>query len=75
MQYSTSGIGNIQRYSSPTVKQHLQGEAYFIRGMLYFELVKLFGDVPLYLAPTRSVQNTLNPAHRGLRFTTASSAI
>jgi len=52
---------NIQRYSSPTVKQHLQGEAYFIRGMLYFELVKLFGDVPLYLAPTRSVQNTLIP--------------
>jgi len=46
---------NITDYSKPEIKKHLQGEAYFIRGMLYFELVRLFGDVPLQLFPTKSV--------------------
>jgi len=48
-------FGNITDYSEPEVKDHLQGEAYFIRGMLYFDLVRLFGDVPLQLFPTKSV--------------------
>ena len=51
-------IENIEKYSSPEVKNHLQGEAYFLRGMLYFELVKLFGDVPLQLFPTTEVEAT-----------------
>lgn len=52
---------NIQMYSSPLVKNHLQGEAYFIRGMLYFELAKLFGDVPLQLFATTSTSEALIP--------------
>lgn len=50
---------NISNYSSAEVKNHLQGEAYFLRGMLYFELVRLFGDIPLQLFPTSSIQNTV----------------
>ena len=54
-------IENIDNYSSPDVKNHLKGEAYFIRGMLYFELAKLFGDVPLQLFPTTDADETLIP--------------
>ncbi len=52
---------NINNYSSSEVKNHLQGEAYFLRGMLYFELVKLYGDVPLQITPTSNVSETLKP--------------
>jgi starch-binding outer membrane protein, SusD/RagB family len=51
----------INKYSSIDVKNHLQGEAYFIRGMLYFELAKLFGDVPLKLTPTSTINDALIP--------------
>ncbi len=52
---------NILKYSKPEVKDHLQGEAYFLRGMLYFELVRLFGDVPLQLFSTKSVSESKIP--------------
>jgi len=42
-------------YSSPEIKNHIQGEGYFMRGMLYFELVKLFGELPLQDFPTTKV--------------------
>lgn len=32
-------------------KEALLGEAYFLRGLLYFELVRFFGEVPLQLEP------------------------
>jgi len=46
---------NMPVYSSPEIKNHIQGEAYFMRGMLYFELVKLFGELPLQDFPTTKV--------------------
>jgi starch-binding outer membrane protein, SusD/RagB family len=52
---------NITDYSEPEIKNHLQGEAYFLRGMLYFELVKLFGDIPLQLKSTKSVSESQIP--------------
>lgn len=51
-------IKNIEDYSSEDVKNHLAGEAYFIRGMLHFELVKLFGDIPLQITATTEIENT-----------------
>ena len=33
------------------VKDDLIGEAHFLRGLLYFELVRFFGEVPLQLEP------------------------
>lgn len=35
-------------------KDKIAGETYMIRGMMYFYLVRLFGDVPLHLKPTES---------------------
>jgi hypothetical protein len=46
----------ITKYSSEAAKNHILGEAHFIRGMMYFELVKLFGDIPLYNTPTKSIE-------------------
>lgn len=52
---------NIKNYSKPEIRNHLQGEAYFLRGMLYFDLVRLFGDVPLQLFSTKNAAETLIP--------------
>jgi hypothetical protein len=35
-------------------RDEILGEAYFIRGLLYFNLVKLYGGVPLRLEPTEN---------------------
>jgi hypothetical protein len=48
----------METYSSQEVKDHLQGEGYFMRGMLYFELVKLFGDIPYQDFPTTVVEGS-----------------
>ncbi|MBE0646360.1 MAG: RagB/SusD family nutrient uptake outer membrane protein [Bacteroidales bacterium] len=34
------------------LKERILGEAYFLRGLFYFNLVRFFGDVPLVLKPT-----------------------
>jgi hypothetical protein len=36
------------------LKDDLLGEAYFMRGLLYFELVRFYGDVPIVLEATKS---------------------
>ncbi len=54
-------VENMDGYSSESVKNHLKGEAYFIRGMLYFELVKLFGGVPLQISAATDVAGTKIP--------------
>ena len=51
-------IQNIPQYynqSSPTYNTRL-GEAHFLRGGAYFELVKQFGGVPLKLVPSTSAE-------------------
>ncbi|WP_316834739.1 RagB/SusD family nutrient uptake outer membrane protein [Pedobacter nutrimenti] len=40
---------------TPAVKQHLLGEAYFMRAFYYFYLVNLYGDVPLVLSTDYTV--------------------
>ncbi|MCO6498009.1 MAG: RagB/SusD family nutrient uptake outer membrane protein [Chitinophagaceae bacterium] len=37
---------------SPALKDNLLGQAYLIRGMIYFNLVRMYGGVPLRLKPT-----------------------
>lgn len=39
-------------YSDTTLKQSRKGEMLFIRALLYFNLVRLYGDVPLVTAET-----------------------
>jgi starch-binding outer membrane protein, SusD/RagB family len=41
----------------PVIKNKIVGEAHFLRGLLYFNLVRMFGGVPLHSAPVTS-QNT-----------------
>ncbi len=36
---------------SETVRKRSLGEAYFLRGFYYYSLVRLYGDVPFYIAP------------------------
>tara|TARA_R110002049_G_scaffold97783_2_gene238171 strand:- start:187 stop:1683 length:1497 start_codon:yes stop_codon:yes gene_type:complete len=44
------------------IKDNLLGEAYFLRGLLYFELVRFFGEVPLQLvAQTEFTTNSYLP--------------
>jgi len=40
-------LANIQHVTDPVLKQQYKGEALFIRSLCYFNLVRLFGDVPL----------------------------
>jgi hypothetical protein len=42
---------------SPTQKNELLGEARFLRAYAYFQLVQLFGDVPLRLTPLEDLSN------------------
>lgn len=40
---------------SPSLKDQILGEAYAIRGLAYFDLVRVWGGVPLILEPTDKV--------------------
>ncbi len=56
--YKTINVANIALANIPSIamddglKSRLLGEVYFIRGLMYFELVRMFGAVPLQLTPT-----------------------
>ncbi|MDD3333454.1 MAG: RagB/SusD family nutrient uptake outer membrane protein [Proteiniphilum sp.] len=43
---------------SETKMNQFLGETYFLRGYFYFNLVRLYGPVPLKLTPTKDVTNT-----------------
>lgn len=43
------------------LRNRLLGEAHFLRGMLYFDLVRLFGDIPLLLRLGGSITPPRNP--------------
>jgi hypothetical protein len=48
-------IANIPNINmNEKTKEALMGEAYFIRGLLYFELVRFFGGVPIHLDATKT---------------------
>lgn len=40
------------------LKDDLLGEAYFMRGLLYFELVRFYGEVPLQLEATKTFKSS-----------------
>lgn len=50
-------IENIPEINMDETKRNaLEGEARFIRGLVYFELVRMFGDLPLVLKTVTSVE-------------------
>lgn len=51
---------------TPVVKQHLIGEAYFMRAFYYFYLVNLYGDVPLVLSTDYTVNAVIKRTPKSL---------
>jgi hypothetical protein len=51
---------------TPSVKQQLLGEAKFIRAFCYFQLVNLYGDVPLALSTDVKVNSSLTRANKNV---------
>ena len=47
-----------------SLKNRLLGEAYFLRAFYYFDLVNLFGDVPLLIKPLQSFEEAYEVAQR-----------
>lgn len=41
-----------------SVKDDLKGEAFFLRGLAYFDLVRNFGGVPLFIGPPSTYEET-----------------
>jgi len=55
-------IANVPRIAMDTVsRNNIVGNAYFLRALGYFEMVRSFGDVPLLTLPTNSVSNLYPP--------------
>ena len=44
-----------------SIKKYIKGEALFLRGFNYFQLVSRYGDVPLLLTPTGTSENLNYP--------------
>ncbi|QDK77881.1 RagB/SusD family nutrient uptake outer membrane protein [Spirosoma sp. KCTC 42546] len=58
-------LAQVPAIKSPTitsVRDRIMGEAYFLRALNYFYLVRLWGAVPLVLEPTLSLDKDLQPA-------------
>jgi len=59
--YKTINVANIAIANIPGIdmneqlKSRLLGEAHFIRGIMYFDLVRMFGQVPLRTEPTQDL--------------------
>lgn len=45
-------------------RKNLLGQSYFIRAFYYFDLVNLYGDVPLLLKPLQNFEDAYNVARR-----------
>ncbi len=59
--YKTVNVANIGITRIPDIdmdedlKSRFLGELHFIRGIMYFDLVRMFGDVPMPLEPTKDL--------------------
>ncbi|QCR21008.1 RagB/SusD family nutrient uptake outer membrane protein [Pontibacter sp. SGAir0037] len=51
------GIGNMEA----TYRNHVVGEAYFLRALHYFNLVRLFGEAPVRTTPVTSLDQINSP--------------
>lgn len=54
-----SAIDNVTFDQS--AKDNLKGQALFLRSLAYYNLVKTFGNVPLFLTPATSYEETFKP--------------
>ncbi len=49
--------GVVDAKLTPALKNQLQGEAYFLRALAYFDLVRVWGGVQIFTAPTLSIED------------------
>lgn len=56
---ANTAVDNISKMTnlSPAIKSQYLGEARFVRGLMYFNLVRLWGAVPLTITATTSLTN------------------
>lgn len=50
----------IETFTNQDLKQQIVGEAYFLRAYTYFYMSRIWGDVPLKLAPDLDVSTSVN---------------
>ena len=55
------GIENATAVMADDVRNQLLGEAYFMRAYFYFNLVRLWGEVPLKITPTTDLKDVQLP--------------
>lgn len=55
-------VPTIKSPTITTVKNRIMGEGYFLRAFLYFDLVRIWGAVPLIIEPTLSLDKDLQPS-------------
>ena len=48
-------------FTNADLKNNLKGQAHFLRAFAYFDLVRLFGKVPLHLTPVTSRNDAASP--------------
>ena len=53
--------GNIDWTGEGALRDQLLGEAHFFRAFYYFNLVRVFGEVPIYTEPARAVTDAQRP--------------
>ncbi len=57
--HANAVINNYENAPQSTRRDRMAGEAFFLRGWAYFQLVRTFGPVPIYLdAPTEGPRNS-----------------
>jgi hypothetical protein len=54
-------IGSVTNFPNETVKKAVEGQAKFIRAYYYFNLVRLYGDVPLIVKQIKSRDDSEQP--------------
>ncbi len=54
-------LGNYEDANDKKRIEYLLGESLAIRGMNYFNIVRLFGDIPFSLTPSKSQDNFMSP--------------
>ncbi len=65
--YKTINLANLAIANIPgiemdeQIKSRYLGEVHFIRGLMYFELVRMFGDIPLLTTPTVDLSSITIP--------------
>ncbi|MBS1663777.1 MAG: RagB/SusD family nutrient uptake outer membrane protein [Bacteroidetes bacterium] len=50
----------LSSFTNPDLKKQIIGEAYFLRAYTYFYMTRIWGDVPLKLAPDLDVSQAIN---------------